>query len=564
MLPIEDLRWTTRADVCARLIELLISSTPTSSSPSDPLSHETNQRRCVASLLATIADETCATALREILLNPCEDRYVRLSAAKALARLRIALLPCELKLLLEDRHLWDGCFRRVLALCRTEEAQRIARDHLAGWPAADRAALLSELVGPTSDVAPELGEWLYVCWLREDRHSPESDNGEFASPRNVVIARRTDERPESQALLIEFWRQAEGDERRRRHAELSDDEGELTAAVAHNPQEMRELAEAFVLCYESLAAYFGSDQVLLDQIEASIRKASQRLHASPDDDAGVSEAETERAWRLLRKLREVDVRSRIASLLACPDLHPRLSKDLFFVFYGLDRCCAEALARKLAETTGKSSFAGLVLLLMGRKALRTQPDFLLWAGRQPDRTLRYRAVERVDAAGGRLGEWHSWLEERSRDEDPFVRLRATAALLRRGMRSRLPEIVRAATGAQEVLVRGEAIRLLGLFDPEPHVALFRRALLKDREKFQHSSMPAADAAVLALAHLGTPAALTALLQGYFVPWGEEIPYTIEHYLEILLREPGADGWRELPSRRDCGYTLSQYLEGKAG
>jgi HEAT repeat protein len=474
MLPVEDLHWTTRAGVCARLTELLISSSPTSSSLSDPSSYETNQRRCVASLLATIAEDTCAPALREILLNPHEDRYVRLIVTEALARL-----------------------------------------------------------------------------------------GELADPPNVAIARHIDERPESQGLLIERWRQAKGDERRRLHAELSDDEGELTAAVAHNPQEMRELAEAFVLSYEGLAAHFGSDQVLLDQIEASIRNASRHLRAGCDH-ACLRRVEAARATWLLGELGKVDVRPRIASMLGCPDLHPRLSDDLFFILYDLDRAQAEALARRLAESAGNNSFACDVLHWMKGKLRPAQRCFLLWAGRQPDRALRYGAVERVDAAGGRLAEWRGWLEERSRDEDPFVRLRATAALVHRGLRLRLPEIVHAATEADHVLLRGEAIRLLGIVHPEAHVELFRRALLEDREKSQHCSMPAAEAAVVALARLGTPAALTALLQGYFVPWGEELPNIIEQRLEILLQETRPCGRSKRRSVGTCGYTLRRYLEGKTG
>ena len=115
--------------------------------------------------------------------------------------------------------------------------------------------------------------------------------------------------------------------------------------------------------------------------------------------------------------------------------------------------------------------------------------------------------------------WRERLEELSQDTDAHVRLQATAALVRRGNRNRLREIERDAVSAEDSRVRATAIQILGELDAAEYADLFRRALLLDRRWTTCSCCSPAPSATRALARLGTPEAMTTLLQDYLTAGG---------------------------------------------
>jgi hypothetical protein len=107
-------------------------------------------------------------------------------------------------------------------------------------------------------------------------------------------------------------------------------------------------------------------------------------------------------------------------------------------------------------------------------------------------------------------------------------------------------------------VRAEAMRVLGEIDAKAHFKLLRHTLLDDH---QEDSMyfPAAEEAGLALAHLGTPEAMSALIRAYVVAPGS-LWSSLATYLDTIARrleghdepiQPYEFGWRRRrPWRRE--------------
>jgi hypothetical protein len=222
MLRPEELTWTTRAEVCAQLTEFLLETAPVPRAADGQEADRDSTRANAIALLACLAEPASVPALRRLLLDRRESKWEREHIVEALSRLGPTLPVEELKELLDDRTLWDGPHHGdlcdMLVLFRSEEAQRIAREFLMQLSARDRAELLwfcaekSRWPLANDPVAPELVDWLYEQWLQQDRFRL-GDDGDDDGPSNVRVAAATRERPEAQALLLDFWPQASEEQR---------------------------------------------------------------------------------------------------------------------------------------------------------------------------------------------------------------------------------------------------------------------------------------------------------------------------------------------------------------
>ena len=125
------------------------------------------------------------------------------------------------------------------------------------------------------------------------------------------------------------------------------------------------------------------------------------------------------------------------------------------------------------------------------------------------------------------------MEELSRGPNDPVRLHALALLIRHGEKSRLSEIVSDATEANDVRVRAEAVRVLGELDAGRHHPILSQVILEDWEEFDGRHVPVAEEAAFGLARLGTPEALTAILQASLLG-PHPVWAAAEHYFEMLF------------------------------
>src|SRR6188768_2321519 len=129
MLPIEAIRWTSRAEVCDTLVQFL-RDTPRSPLPPDhpQRCYFRSHRSEAASLLASLSDAALAPLFREHLLSEREEHTVRVEALRTLREWRVPLPAAELEQLLADRALRgeECCFlfdHEFLPLCGSEEGQ---------------------------------------------------------------------------------------------------------------------------------------------------------------------------------------------------------------------------------------------------------------------------------------------------------------------------------------------------------------------------------------------------------------------------------------------------------
>lgn len=215
-----------------------------------------------------------------------------------------------------------------------------------------------------------------------------------------------------------------------------------------------------------------------------------------------------------------------------------MKQDLQYILARRNRDRAVAVGLSMATSGGDASFARRMLLWVAADPYQTDYDLLRWGSRQRSAECLYHAVVGLEKLGEDSAEWRQRLLAYSRHRNPFVRLAGTAALVRRGDEARLPVIVRDATAANDVRVRGEALRWLGELSAERHISILHRALIEDHEVSNVPNAPAGEEAALALARLGTPEALTALVQGYFITPNHIVQGAIEDYLREQMVPPG--------------------------
>jgi len=460
-------------------------------------------------------------------------------ALRGLARLQAPLPPRELQTLLAEQSSVNGSSPDrlftlgLLKLFRTPEALELAMEVLQRWSAEDRSRLLLELNSWVDPIAPEVTDWLYARWLAEDRSRVQDVQDEDCSRLNVEIAFRTLERPESRALLVEYWRQARGDERRELLDYLGYSEDALAEVVTTNERERRELIKGLALPHSVLVDFCGEDE-LLQQIEETLRRENRLLRSGGPRRPHFPPPIALRALRLLAHCQGANADARISSLVCCPDIDWRLRERLLEIVWERDPAEFTMIAHA-ATHPGNRALARCVLRWMSQEPRAADTDFLLWAtDQQTDAEFRYRAVELLEMRGENSPAWQQRLEGLSRDSDPFVRLQAVGALVRRGDASRLAEVVHAATNAKDVCVRAEAVRVLEELDPASHFPILRNALLEDHEDWDGYFTPVAEEAAFALARLGTPDAVAVLAQGYLLAPGNPIWDALDDYLAVLL------------------------------
>jgi hypothetical protein len=248
-------------------------------------------------------------------------------------------------------------------------------------------------------------------------------------------------------------------------------------------------------------------------------------------------------------------KERVAALFCCPDLKS-IRRNLFDFLWAHDRDRVASYVLSVTKRLRDHSIAGTALDWMAVDPCAADREFLLWASTSRTAEFRYHAIQGMEALGEESLLWQQRLEELPRDRYPYVRLHAAGALARRGDASRLAEILREAREAKDVCVRAEAVRVLGEMDAKAHFSLLRQAFVSDHEEHEYPGFgalhtPVAEEAGLALARLGTPEAMTALIQAYVVTPGL-LWSSLATYLDAIVRrleghdepiEPYEFGWR---------------------
>jgi hypothetical protein len=538
--PLWGLRWTTRGDVCAALLQYMqrMAAEETSldlHSELRPQSGEVDTFSVLvpteyrvhpraAQLFALLAQKEHIPVLRRLHLEPGADWQTRQNFRDALVRLQAQVPAGELKALLEWEHEGLGrCnFGLFEGLFRTPEAQNAAREVMEGWTAAERAWSLTRMSWYAS-LRP-LADWLYERWLNEDRRLLE-DVEDFEGSLNWTVARYTAKsmkRPEAKAILLEYWRQAEGEARKELRDYLWDfDDGVPAAWVADRSEELRELAESFSLTHADLVSYHGSERLLESAVER-LRLISRQLQADPRDKSPLDAGDFKRTVWMLADWPEPGVRERIRSLCACPDIDTEVRWE--FCDYLWDRRHEEMNALVLAagQMAGDLLLVQRVVRWLADTPASADRELLWWAAfRDEDWQLPYWGMQGLEQLGEMSEAWYERLRELSRSSQPFLWLQANGALARRGEREKSAEVARMAVESDDPCVRGEAIRVLGQLGAVEHLDTIRQALWAEDSVYKvegDAFIPVAEEAALALGRIGTPAALTALIQGFlFLP-----------------------------------------------
>jgi hypothetical protein len=549
MLWFELFQWTSRAAVCAHLIEFL-HNTPPSPLVEDAPPHTVPNRVAAVELLSLLAEDACIPGLRCLLLNRREELWVRICALRGLSQFKETLSAAELEELLSDHPLWDdsrpeglSILTELLELFQSPEARQIARAFVENWSAAERTNLLTSILAQHFEYSnPDLLNDFYDRWMREDRLLLEETPGRDRL-LNLEVVTKTKERPESHALLLRYWREGDEEQRQTLLTDWWENDELIAEAAAGVERDEQQLATALRLPESALPEQLGPDQ-LIRLIEEKIHAANRVLCANRYYSFGTWWEEASRALQLLLEWPSSEVNERIASILCCPDMDHRLRGDLLQILRRRDPSGARVVMRRAMTD---STFIPLLRRIVTQdppQTLSEDRDLLLWGVQQEgDPVLRYHAVYVLEALGEDTPEWRQSLRALTRDADPYLALHASAALVRRGDDALLPRIEAAAGNAEHVCVRAEAVRILGELDAERFLPLLHRSLLEDHERcgLCPYDYPVFEEAAPALARVGTSRALTALLQGYLIAPGLDGRGLMHNYLCWGL---GLSDWKE--------------------
>jgi HEAT repeat protein len=567
---LEEFRWGTRREVCEQLLRLALENSATPAPEDNGPYNEPNPGRA-RSLLQTLVDHTCEMIMRQLPVSKVTDSADEEVIPAWVAELhhllrRESVTPADLEALRNQPGFEvDETIALMLPelfdlLCQSAGASQAKQNFLLALSPMERARVLIQSAQARDErLTPDLEEWLYRCWLDHDRMLLDRVcDGDAPANLEVIVATRW--YPESRAMLLERWPELVEEQKQKligefthnldleeeiwerihpahREWELSRgelDESLLAECLANEPARMAGMVDTLALPLSLLLKQIGTDALFIS-VEAKIRAASRALQEEGARSADVYTDELWRTFNLLEKWPGEEVNARIQSLYQCPDVDRSLKRKLRYVIW--DRLWKQsplealAAARQAAEA-GDDHWAQLATNRMGRHPRPEYRDSLLWAAGQDSVRLRYTAVQALESLQEDSREWREQLIVLAGDPHPAVRLQATAALVRRGEDSRLTEIVREATTAEKVEVRAEALRMLGDLDAAQHFPLLRSALLDDHAVYDQYHLPAAEEAALALARLGTPAGLAALvraaLTGPHILWA-----SIAWYLEAF-------------------------------
>jgi hypothetical protein len=617
MLRIEELRWSSRTDVCDQLLRYLQSTSPAPLCDADNRPNEPALlRRRAALLLVVLVDRTAHRAvLRQLLLNPAEDPDVRRAALRKLSlwvrqglqrasgNPEPVLSVDQTAQLLTDPATAGAPPDRfsvlsILALCPVNEALRVAVAFLEQLSPAERARLLQGRTDPSlcredchlksHPAVDAVFDWLYDRWLMSDRWLLEGPEGLWGA-ENIDVVLWTQERPESRAVLTHYWRRLD-DEARSTEGPQSAVERLLQELASRNrprgkpplvqgwrerllsnlrlwpqfralcvadfPAARARLAEALALPLPQLLDHLGPDR-FLQLLEQKIRRAGRGpLPAAMGDPRPP-------IW-LLSELPEADLEDWSCSLLACSEVEAGAKLSLFYYLFERHRNRAVSLALQAARASGETCYADWTVTRIARSPEATDRELLLWGSwRSGQPRVIHAAIQGLEALGEDSDWWRRWLELLTQHQHPLVRLQALAALVRRGDRNRLTEIASAAITAPEVAARGNALWHLVELDPHGHLPLFRRVLFEDRGNCSDGAPPY-QVAAFALARIGTPEALTALVRRYLQP-NFGMSMDLDDYLETIAA--AADDQKKpdiQPHNLQCRSCFSQYCQPQRG
>lgn len=582
-LSFDDFRWTSRHDLCERLVRHIRST------PRDPTSHDslgTYQRDpglVAAEVLYLVVDGSCSPIVRDLVLDPEEDTYIRYILLKALHRPQGALSPADITVLLaEQRRAGGGSVRAwhlddLLPLCRCDGTQELIWGEVTRLPPNERCQILRQTLQPEwhgllggrgpYPIAPELQDRLYDRWWTHDCTLLERGDSEDRR-LNTDIALWSAERPQSRTFLRKVWPHAEGARyqamlpwlRLPRNAEV------LAELLNERPLSLADLPDLLTTHWIGrwdderaadrlrtvLTGHFGEEELLLF-IEDQVRHAS-RAWSTPD--SGWDEREIPWAIWLLQHWPSASVDQQLASMLGCPDLHREVRRFLQDIFcerlwlFARDRAAetfSEWLGQIDAETaaTLRPELIEDAVRRAGSEPIQSDRNLLLWSCEQDDPGFIFWGIQGLEQLGEDGPDWWQHLEEWAGCDDSSVALLASGALLKRGDAHWLERVVRSAcvqsVGQRDPHSdheRGLALRVLGEIDPAAHVSLFSSAIMEAKEPDANDS-PDQEAA-FALARLGTPEALTLLVQSYFVG-SEYLRRVLRVYLPVTIaRFEGCD------------------------
>lgn len=557
---LSTLTWTTREEVAAHLARFL---KVTRQGPAPALNPESSLRVRATDLLGILKAPAQQNVLRTLALDAQDETEVRRAALRGLARLAAGITDADLTHLLADESLrdeddeWFGP-QDLLILARQPDAQDVALRYLRGLTPEERTRILTHAYVATST---SLLDWMYARWLNEDRFQLAADRGPASA--NEWAIRMTLDRPESRGVLLEMWREASGAERRRLLKLLDSEETDWSLPGDLTPAENAELTEALALPVEALLKEWGRDrlfQVLERELLAEHERklAGRRLRTVIKDEAGTFL----RALRVLRNWGDPAVGEWIAERAAGSDLDEEVRSWLMMTLWDRDRVLFSQCILRALET-GDQRLARFIRWTDFGPREADRPALRAAARAEYSSELQYYALCGLERLGEMGPAWEERLAVWSRHPEPRLRIRALAAFARRGDPAARDALLQWAEGPYPLPARAEAISALGGLDAAAFLPLLVGGLaLEEQAGETLPCAPVAEEAALVLARLGTPVALTALIQSYL---SAETPYlqsALEEYLtEIVDAEPGTSPDLSLPRPRNWRSVIRPPWEG---
>jgi len=534
----DRLRWTSRDDVCALLLDLV-------QGDASPVAV------AAARLLASLCSGTLAPALLALARSRERPYWVRTYALRGLARAGVELPLEALRDLLDEQPLagMGGLITGdvpapttppmldLLRLCRAPDQQRLALGRLARMAPDAQRSLLHECVTIALPPPASIVAWLHDRWMERVRRQAGGAGGapQRPSEEDVWVARDASiAHPGSAALLLDHWR-ARGPRGEEFWQELEQHPA-LTALLDEDAAARAEAAKALALPLGGLLAELGPKR-LRRELKSAVLDLSYHRRCPVDRPAWPLERRSGAACRVLAAWSEGA--AIVLDLLEEALLHPDTRADLALAALSQDRGAALAYLGSRLDTA--EDLEGIRAALREIQLAPREEDraFLRGAARLQDPEAQHRAMDALEALGEEGEGWLEALREIAGGGSPLPRVRALCALARRGDRGAARALVEAASEDADVLVRAEAIRRLGELDEgAEHLDRFERALRSDHASHGPEDLPAAEQAALALACAGGEAARSALLRGYFAALNDMTFDIIEDVLRCLdhLRE----------------------------
>jgi hypothetical protein len=531
LLDIDSLRWTSRDGVGGRLLAFV------QATPENPV--EDAARLRAARLLAFLAPPSLAPDFLRVALDRSSSRWFRVFALRALARIdhplpleALRALLDELPLDVDQAALQCGQLfpphpplPEILPLAGGLARESIVLDHLARCTPARLRELLLVSLTLTDFPSPRVKDWLLARWL-------EDAGGRIPEEMDAAVARCAleDDHPEALAVLNAFWAHHP------RGAEFFWDLlrfPELGASLHGEGRD--EAARALVLPVNDLLDVLGPVDLEKATREAVLEQSFRFRCPIPP----VSRSEEYRYRGALAILEAWAQGPALATdLLNSAVLHADVRAEVGLALFRKRRGAALGLIELRPTEDDNGPLARELLREVAKNADIRDRSPVRAALRSPEPEARFLAIDILEALNEDAPGHRQSLAELAADPDPYVRIRAQAALARRGDTPCLSALV-AALGTTDVHLRAEALRRLGELEAaREHFSVLGCALREDhaRGEADEHRTPVAEQAALALGAVFGPEALTALLQGYLAARSNATLDMLEAALAVLLEE----------------------------